>query len=323
VGASVGRLTLTGDFGDFACVGLSLHSLAPLTWCPTQPFFRRVFEVENDRLSSAQWFEQMARVTENIGQAGFTATLFQALECIRPSPATTLYLYPHGGMPSALFELEGPWLPQGNVRQYLSGFYLLDPFYGACIEGVSSGCYNLDDVAPDHFELGEYFQSFYRHSHLEDELNYILQSSAGLSLSVSLAFTQKLDAATTQQFKRIAPWVLAVLGKHFVGLDARGARFENLLEQRIHSALNNFGSSLLTERECRIAQLILRGHSTRSLAERLGVTEDTIKSHRKNIYSKLDIGTQSELFSLFIDSLAEAQGVLSKDPLESYMSKNR
>ncbi|KMM99267.1 regulatory protein, luxR family [Pseudomonas psychrophila] len=279
--------------------------------------------MENDRLSSAQWFEQMARVTENIGQAGFTATLFQALECIRPIQATTLYLYPHGGMPSALFELEGPWLPQGNVRQYLSGFYLLDPFYGACIEGVSSGCYNLDDVAPDHFELGEYFQSFYRHSHLEDELNYILQSSAGLSLSVSLAFTQKLDAATTQQFKRIAPWVLAVLGKHFVGLDARGARFENLLEQRIHSALNNFGSSLLTERECRIAQLILRGHSTRSLAERLGVTEDTIKSHRKNIYSKLDIGTQSELFSLFIDSLAEAQGVLSKDPLESYMSKNR
>ena len=323
MGASVGRLTLTGDFGDFACVGLSLHSLAPLTWCPTQPFFRRVFEVENDRLSSAQWFEQMARVTENIGQAGFTATLFQALECIRPIQATTLYLYPHGGMPSALFELEGPWLPQGNVRQYLSGFYLLDPFYGACIEGVSSGCYNLDDVAPDHFELGEYFQSFYRHSHLEDELNYILQSSAGLSLSVSLAFTQKLDATTTQQFKRIAPWVLAVLGKHFVGLDARGARFENLLEQRIHSALNNFGSSLLTERECRIAQLILRGHSTRSLAERLGVTEDTIKSHRKNIYSKLDIGTQSELFSLFIDSLAEAQGVLSKDPLESYMSKNR
>ena len=41
------------------------------------------------------------------------------------------------------------------------------------------------------------------------------------------------------------------------------------------------------------------------------------------IYTKLDIGAQSELFALFIDSLAEAQGVLSKDPLESYMSKHR
>jgi DNA-binding CsgD family transcriptional regulator len=282
-----------------------------------------VFEVENDRLSSAQWFEQMARVTDSIGQPGFAATLFEALGYLQPIQATTLYFYPRGGMPSALFELDGPWLPQGNVRQYLSGFYLLDPFYGACVEGVSSGCYELAEVAPDHFELSEYFQSFYRHSHLEDELNYILQSSNGSSLAVSLAFTQKLDATTTGQFKRIAAWVLAVLGKHFVGLDAQGARFENLLEQRIHSALNNFGSSILTERECRIAQLILRGHSTRSLAERLDVSEDTIKSHRKHIYTKLDIGAQSELFALFIDSLAEAQGVLSKDPLESYMSKHR
>lgn len=279
--------------------------------------------MENDRFFSAQWFEQMAKVTESIGQPGFAATLFETLGCIWPIQATTLYLYPHGGMPSALFELDGPWLPQGNVRQYLSGFYLLDPFYGACVEGVSSGCYDLADVAPDHFELSEYYQSFYRHSHLQDELNYILQSAPGLSLAVSLAFTEKLDAATTQQFKCIAPWVLTLLGKHFVGLDTRGARFENQLEQRIHSALNNFGSSILTERECRIAQLILRGHSTRSLAERLGVSEDTIKSHRKNVYCKLDIGTQSELFSLFIDSLAEAQGVLSKDPLESYMSKTR
>lgn len=286
-------------------------------------FLRRVKEVENNRLSSAQWFEQMALVTENIGQAGFVATLFEALGHIWPIQAKTLYQYPHNGMPSALFEMDGPWLPQGNVRQYLSGYYVLDPFYGACVEGVSSGCYDLADVAPDHFKRSEYYQSFYRHSHLEDELNYIWQSYNGLSLSVSLAFTQKLSVTTTQQFKCITPWVLAVMGKHFAGLDARGVRFENQLEQRIHAALNNFGSSILTERECRIAQLILRGHSTRSLAERLSVSEDTIKSHRKHIYSKLDIGTQSELFSLFIDSLAEAQGVLSKDPLENYMSKNR
>lgn len=259
----------------------------------------------------------------SIGQPGFAATLFEALGHIRPIQATTLYFYPRGGMPSALFEVEGPWLPQGNVRQYLSGFYVLDPFYGASVEGISSGCYDLTDVAPDHFELSEYYQSFYRHSHLADELNYILQSGNGSSLAVSLAFTQKLDAATTEQFKRIAPWVLAALSKHFVGLDAHGVRFENVLEQRIHSALNNFGSSILTDRECRITQLILRGHSTRSLAERLDVSEDTIKSHRKHIYTKLDIGAQSELFALFIDSLAVAQGVLSKDPLESYLSKRR
>ena len=56
-------------------------------------------------------------------------------------------------------------------------------------------------------------------------------------------------------------------------------------------------------------------------AERLGISEDTVKTHRKNLYAKLDIATQVELFSLFIASLAQAQEGLSKDPLESYLRR--
>jgi len=277
------------------------------------------------QLSSPQWFETMAKVTTAIGASGFATALFDALGQVGPVKASTVYLYPREGLPSAWSECDGPgpWLPAGNVRQYLSGFYLLDPFYEACIENVQSGCYALGDVAPDHFKRSEYYLAFYRHSHLADEINYILQLHEGLSLSVSLAFTDELDAAAKSRFKCIAPWVLAVLAKHFDGYQGIGGRVEKVWEQRVHAALRNFGSSLLTERECRIAQLILRGHSTRSLAERLGVSEDTIKSHRKHVYAKLDIGTQSELFSLFIDALANAQGVLERDPLESYMGKPR
>ncbi len=302
-------------------MGVSGQQRTALWRCPT----RYGRPTVTHRLLAQQWFEHQAKVTEAIGRPGFAASLFAALGVIHPIQATTVYLYPHHGMPSALFEQDdnAPWQPEGNVSRYLSGFYLLDPFYGACVEQVESGCYGLFEVAPDHFEVSEYYQSFYRHSHLQDELNYILQLLPGHSLAVSLAFTDKLDGHSRALFGCITPWVLAVLGRHFAGLDSRAGRFENVLEQRIHAALNNFGSSLLTERECRIAQLILRGHSTRSLAERLGVSEDTIKSHRKNVYAKLDIGTQSELFSLFIDALANAQGVLGKDPLESYMGKLR
>lgn len=278
-----------------------------------------------DQLSSVQWFEAMAKVTAAIGAQGFATALFDALALVGPVKASTVYLYPREGLPSAWSECDGPgpWRPEGNVRRYLSGFYLLDPFYEVCIESVHSGCYALGDVAPDHFKLSEYYLAFYRHSHLEDEINYILQLDEGLSLAVSLAFTDELDDAAKSRFKAISPWVLAVLAKHFDGYQGRGGRVEKVWEQRVHAALSNFGSSLLTERECRIAQLILRGHSTRSLAERLKVSEDTIKSHRKHVYAKLDIGTQSELFSLFIDALANAHGVLERDPLESYMGKPR
>ena len=88
-----------------------------------------------NQLLSAQWFEHQAKVTEAIGRPGFAASLFAALSVIRPIQATTVYLYPHDGMPCALFEQDdkAPWQPEGNVSRYLSGFYLLDPFYGACL----------------------------------------------------------------------------------------------------------------------------------------------------------------------------------------------
>ncbi|MFT8230910.1 helix-turn-helix transcriptional regulator [Pseudomonas guariconensis] len=281
--------------------------------------------MSKDQLKSPDWYEQMARVIEAIGTPGFVESLFGALNCLAQCQAITVFLYPRKGLPSALFEKdeEGPWLPEGNVQKYLEGYYLLCPFYRACMEGLAPGCYRLSDVAPDHFKRSEYYLSFYQHAHLEDELNYIVPLDAQLTIAVALGSTRRLSAAQVTDLKRIAPWVVAVVRRHWGQLDADslGGRFESALGRQINAALNNFGSSLLTERECRVAQYLLRGHSTRSLSERLGISEDTVKTHRKNLYTKLDIAKQSELFSLFIDSLAQAQEGLSKDPLESYLRR--
>ena len=56
----------------------------------------------------------------------------------------------------------------------------------------------------------------------------------------------------------------------------------------------------LTPRESEIVRLILRGHSTESIGLHLAISQETVKVHRKNIYKKLKISTQAELFSLFI-----------------------
>ena len=115
---------------------------------------------------------------------------------------------------------------------------------------------------------------------------------------MALASTRRLGRQQVSDLKCVAPWVVATVRRQWshLDVDALGGRFESALGRQISAALNNFGSSLLTERECRIAQYLLRGHSTRSLAERLGISEDTVKTHRKNLYTKLDIAKQSELF---------------------------
>jgi len=66
---------------------------------------------------------------------------------------------------------------------------------------------------------------------------------------------------------------------------------------------------------------ILHGHSSKSLASKLNISLSTVKIHRKNIYQKLDIATQSELFSLCIQSLSVKGLDVNDDPLQYLSNK--
>ncbi len=91
------------------------------------------------------------------------------------------------------------------------------------------------------------------------------------------------------------------------------------LRAQLHSALNAFGSSLLTEREAQVIKLVLHGHSTKTLAEKLSISVETVKLHRKHAYAKLEVSSQAELFYLFLDSVMSAGDYAGGDTLVSYM----
>ncbi|MBS0975761.1 response regulator transcription factor, partial [Serratia rubidaea] len=58
--------------------------------------------------------------------------------------------------------------------------------------------------------------------------------------------------------------------------------------------------AMLTPREREIVDLILAGQGSPQIAARLFISLGTVKNHRKNIYGKLGIGSQAELFSLLL-----------------------
>lgn len=51
----------------------------------------------------------------------------------------------------------------------------------------------------------------------------------------------------------------------------------------------NFKNTILTDREKEIIQLIANEHTTEEIAEKLSISTNTIESHRKNIYYKLQV----------------------------------
>ena len=54
----------------------------------------------------------------------------------------------------------------------------------------------------------------------------------------------------------------------------------------------------LTEREIEIIKLIAKGYATKEIADNLFISDSTVKTHRKNIFKKLNINNVSELLKI-------------------------
>ncbi len=59
--------------------------------------------------------------------------------------------------------------------------------------------------------------------------------------------------------------------------------------------VEKFGIETLSDRELEVFELIGRGHSTRDVANRLGLSVKTIETHRAHVKQKLKIDTATEL----------------------------
>lgn len=243
----------------------------------------------------------LARAIEGLGQPRFWRQLILLLQQWLPFDNALAMLYPRAGLPRALeiFDARDEGNPEA-LALYLSGLYQLDPFYQACQERIGDGLHRLEEVAPDQFRQSEYYLKYFHDHVLEDEVQFIVQLGDSGALSLSLGAQARFDAAQQGLLALVCPWVLALMGQHWHGQQTRPAP---AMASQVRDAMSLFGAKVLSERELEIARLILRGYSSKAMAERLAISPETIKVHRRHLYAKLDISSQPELFSLFLQSL--------------------
>ena len=90
--------------------------------------------------------------------------------------------------------------------------------------------------------------------------------------------------------------------KAWIGRTGNVSGVDNV-HARLTTCFENFGQTKLTNRERQISQLLLRGHSLKSVATELKIAPGTVMVHKRILFAKLEISSQNELFSLFIDDL--------------------
>jgi DNA-binding CsgD family transcriptional regulator len=195
------------------------------------------------------------------------------------------------------------------IDRYFSGGYLLDPFCLAVEQGLAEGFYHLEDIAPDNFFDSEYYKTYYLKAGSSEDSFYIVDTGNDTKVSVSLFQGFGGEGLRVEQLnllRAVEPLVrefISEFGRRGLQHSTVNQGVRDDLKQRVQSAFEHFGCDLLTEREREVAHMVLRGHSVKSTASQMSISPETVRMHRKNLYLKLEIGSQSELFALFIEWL--------------------
>ncbi len=225
---------------------------------------------------------------------------------------SVMFAYRGDDRPLDLFDNFGALNREVFVTIYQEGPYLLDPFYQASRDRKEPGLYRLRELAPDRFYQSEYFRSYYVRTGLSEEIGFLFALPGEVRGVISLmraGHRQSFSEKEMNSLRAVEPLVRAMAEQHWANLSARftdigGKHTQTILERHLDFTFRNFGRSILTPRECEVVGLVLRGHSSESISKILGIAAGTVKIHRKNIYAKLGISSQSALFSLFISSLS-------------------
>jgi DNA-binding CsgD family transcriptional regulator len=270
-------------------------------------------------LSSICRFSQLlASVLPNLGGGQFCRFLVDAIGSLVTFDEASIIVYESGNMPQFEFAQPKPSM-QSNLDIFLKGAFLLDPYYIAATKEQKRGFFRLRDLAPTGFRQSEYFQTYYQKSGLKDECGYLISIRDEGLVNIALGKTSS-SAFRKNQLRLLAditPLIATLCDLHWQK-KGRIDRREKGLRQQLEAALDCFGQSVLTQRECQVVNLILFGHSTKKMAEVMGISQETVKLHRKHAYSKLGIRSQSELFYLFINSLMSMDNDGAADPLIAY-----
>ena len=229
----------------------------------------------------------------------FGAQLVESLRTLSPATAGDLHLLRTGRKPVPLYTEES----YGAQRtEYLTSSYMLDPYYYAVFERGLFGTFSLRDIAPTGFEHSEIYRRYYLEPGICDDISHFFDVE-GQTFVAGIVRTNEMGRFTKAELARhraaypaIAAAVRLFSRHRTQSLDYRSQE----LARHVEGALATFGTEILTPREYDVVRLLLCGHDTRSVGQKLDIATDTVKLHRRHAYAKLEVRNQNELFNAFL-----------------------
>lgn len=249
-------------------------------------------------VSDLAFHQRLARVMEHIGGEGFWPALSAFLCHGVGFDSWVAMIFRAAQSPQVLYEGDSDQVEDVLFTEYVRSFYSLDPFYLFSQGTFTPGLYRLDEVAAEHFRKTEYYQRYFALNVFEDEVQFMLPMAPHGVLTLSLGSKLRFTDEEIGLLCLYTPWLLPMMRVACEPQISSAGVAPNQgvsLEEQLRR-----GFPQLTDREVQTAMLLLAGHSSKAIAARLAISPETVKVHRRNLYEKLQVSSQAEIFALFM-----------------------
>lgn len=265
---------------------------------------------------SPTWVAGLSRCIDSIGDECFPLRFIEVLKSLTDIDDLVVFAYYQSEKPLCLFHTFSTESRVIFIDDYLKGPYLLDPFFKACGRQIDTGLYRLRDIAPDRFYQSEYYRSYYARTGLSEEICFTFYLLHGVAVVVSLMRSGENSRFSAREFRLlegVAPVVISLAQRHWHEVpekfNVRTAAIQSPGERSvIEDTVSALFGPRITTRETQVVAQVLEGHSSDSIAKNLSISVGTVRIHRRNIYAKLQISSQQELFSMFFKETTAGRG---------------
>lgn len=255
-----------------------------------------------------QWHAAVGQLISSTDDKSLAEALIDAVGMAVTHEGTCLLAFHNDASPDVLHHTLEPAGRKHYLERYLAGPYLLDPLYQLAVRDRKPSLCRFRDELPDRFRSSEYYRQYCERTHLLDEMDFLAAVSDQTTVVLVVGRRDRMfSRAELARLELIQPAVEASIRRIWDLWKARTGQSggSDAVHQKLTYCFEHFGESVLTERERQISQLLLRGHSSKSIARELDIAPGTVMVHKRNVFAKLNISSQYELFSLLIEALRQ------------------
>lgn len=164
-------------------------------------------------LHGGAWHESLGKLLEALDRPFFWRILAQTLGQFAPVHNWAALIFSDSSplilsfMEEEIEEIE----PDPLISRYITGLYLQDPFYQVSRNCRRGGLFHLADIVSEDFETTEYYNAYFAHYVVTDEVQYNVPLDGERTLCLSLGSESRFGAEQIALFELLRPWVIALM----------------------------------------------------------------------------------------------------------------